>query len=186
MPDSPEEFVARASEVHSGSLAPEEFEAILQLGSEFIGLEGEVRIFILGSFGEVRQERLDDVERTINKHPNGSFAAFQMSDLLKEEDSLNGILKYRLFGDYANYIKAICEDDSGGHTMEQGMIAVLPDHLQKTYLFKREYPPDLEEQRYAWMQSNGFFEMFDDRLHRWTNPDELIREVDGVLTQIIE
>lgn len=184
MPDTPDEFVERAEDFSSGTLTPEEFEVILRLGSEFIALDGDIRIFILGSFGEVKQERLDDVEETINNYPDGSFAAFQMSDLLEGDDSLNAILKYRLLGDYANYIKAVCEDDSGGHAMEQGMIAVLPDHLQKTYLFKREYHPDLEKQRYAWMQSKGFFEMFEDRLHTWTSPDELIQEVKNVLNKI--
>lgn len=186
MPDGPTDLLKRAEEIHPGSISPEDYEEIFQLGSQFATMEGDHRIFVLGNYGPVKRERLDEVEETIRTYPEASCSAFQMSDLLDEDEALNGILKYRLLADHATDIVAVCEDDQGGVVVEQGMLVVLPDHLRKSFLCKREYTEDLETQRYSWMQSQGIFEIFEDteRLRTWRTPEELIEEIEGILDSI--
>ena len=158
----------------------------MQLGSEFVALDGDYRIFVLGNYDKVKRKRLEDVETAIRTYEGAPCSAFQMTDLLDEDEALNGILKYRLLADYATDIIAICEDDQGGAVAEQGMLAVLPNHLQKSYLCKRTYPEDLERQRYSWMQSQGIFEIYEDigQLRDWRTSDELTTVVNSVLDDI--
>ena len=182
-----EQIIKRAKEVHPGSLSPESFENILQLGAEFAATQADVRVFVLGNYSNKKRERLADTVDIIDNNDEVDATGFQMTDFLQGDGELNGILKYRLIADYADHIFMVCEDSEGGAAIEQGMLAVLPTHLQKSHLYKREYAADdLEHQRYSWMQSQGIFEIYEEtnRLRKWQTPEELEEEVEQMLQEL--
>lgn len=164
------ELIEKAdSYLHDANLTLEEYEGLTDAISELAPLfRHEVAYFVLGSYGREDIRRLHLVKDRLNRRRNAY--AFLMVDVRGEWT--NGVLKFRVLGDFADRIVGVAEHDRSGFLVEQGLFVAESDYFEKTHALKR-----IEEavDSYNWMQES-VFELLDreDRLCRWNDEQSLV------------
>lgn len=84
----------------------------------------------------------------------------------------NGVLKFRVLGDFADRIVGVAEHDRSGFLIEQGLSVAESDYFEKTYVLKRDGEG---VNSYNWMQES-VFELLDreGRLCQWADKQSLV------------
>ncbi|WP_424016209.1 hypothetical protein ACOZ4N_00125 (plasmid) [Halorientalis pallida] len=188
-PPSEREIAERAQGHAHQPLTPAEYEALMHFRAQWAELvtNAGTRFFVLGSFADADVDRVNDLKSTINDF-SADCVAYRMDDFLEDIDlNLNSILKFKLIADGSDYILGVCEHDKGGQLIEHGLLIESRSYIQKARLLKRTYPPDLEKQRYSWMQSLGVFEIFDyyGQLYEWETVPEYQSLVEGLVDDLV-
>lgn len=155
--------------LHDTELTLEEYEGLTDAISELAPLfRHEVAYFVLGSYGREEIRRLHLVKDRLNRRPRAY--AFLMVDV--QGEWANGVLKFRVLGDFADHIVGVAEHDQSGFLVEQGLFVAQSDYFEKTHVLKRiEGSVD----SYNWMQES-VFELLDreGRLCRWNDKRSLV------------
>ena len=178
-----EDVMGQATKYTLGnSITPESFEDVLSLSDEIANkISYENLVFILGSFQDGKKTRLLSLQEQINTTNVDSRAV-----LMDEFTNVEPIMKFRLIAHYSDRIIGICENDTGGFTLEQGIIVTKPDLFKKTHILKREYGEEEEKDNFSWMQSTGVFRRFEkrNRLWRWANSDQLEIQTQAIVNTL--
>ena len=154
--------------------------------------EAEVPIFVLGSYDDNDEWRLDLVKKELEKvyAERGRSAAypFKMNDIAGfDEMWVSSDVKFRLLADVAQIIVGVVEHDRGGFVYEQGILGSNPKYQKRTVLLKRQYETREEEhEHYSAMQSAGLFSELEktDRLLEWQDNRTLIESVDRLYERV--
>ncbi|WP_394742229.1 hypothetical protein [Natronococcus roseus] len=170
-------------------LTPVERQAVNKLDSELHSIRPQYDglIFVLGNFGDEREDRIDDFQDAAHSWDVADYAAVRMDEFLSTSDTdLEGHSKFKVIADHADAIVPIIEDDAGGVTWEQAIIREYRRYRQKTYLMKRAYPQKDEHEIYSWMQSTSLFDRLDGtgRMYEWTIVCDFQAQIDTVLADI--
>ena len=159
-------------------ITPERVEAIQTAIHEDLGrFINNTSYFVLGSYGEEEQPRLEAVRNQLasdaaasNSHDGVS--AFLMDDITDVSEFFTS--KFKLLVSYADHIVGVYEHSLGGHASEAGYIDQ-PAYRDRTRAFYRTYAT--EEEQYA--AYDGMFAHYllsmerVDRAYTWTIPEEL-------------
>lgn len=151
----------------------------------------DTRYFILGNYEsaanrEAPKDRLEAVRDRINDAISGA-RAFLLADLNETNERwANFYLKFRYTVIGTDYVLLVAEDNDGGHELELGEVP-----LTDTYIFKRDYQQvaidsDIEYEKFDAMIATLFETMEqNDRLTRWTAPDELLNSVEETVNETL-
>lgn len=172
-----------------GGLTPLERQAVNTLDSELHSIRPQYDglIFVLGNFGDQREQRISDFQKAAQAWDVADYAAVRMDEFLDTADTeLEGHSKFKVIADHSDAIVPIIEDDAGGVTWEQAIIREYPRFRQKTYLLKRTYPQEDEHDIYSWMQSTSLFDRLErnNRIYEWTAVCDFRAQIDTVLADI--
>lgn len=166
----------RSSGFLARDLEPHERNLLLELDRELTRISNlsDGIAFVLGSYDDTKRKRLSDVGDCLENWCHGDVHAVPMDGFLSDADGdIQGHLKFKIIATKADVIVGVLDDDRGGFTYEQAIIAENPDFFSKTYVLKRSYPTQLEHSQYNWMQATSFFDELDrvGRLYEWTTDE---------------
>lgn len=164
------EIAAKADEyLRDANLSLEEYEELSDAVSELAPLvRTDASYFVLGSYGRDEIRRLQLVKDRLNRRPNAY--AFLMVDVRGEWK--NGVLKFRVLADFADYVVGVVEHDRSGFLVEQGLFVAEESYFEKTHVLRREYEG---ESPYSWMQESVFALLDEEgRLYAWEDADALV------------
>lgn len=164
------------------ALTPERVEAIQTAMHEDLGrLINTTSYFVLGSYGEDEQPRLEAVRDHLAAEATASDTdddvdAFLMDEILDITEFFTS--KFKLLISYADHIIGVYEHSHGGHAWEAGYIDQ-PSYRERTRAFYRTYESDEDQyEAYDGMFAHYLLSMERvDRAHTWTTTDELLEEV---------